>query len=234
MQAIILIGPPGSGKGTQAEKIAEKFKLTHIETSKIIEARFKNADPEDPEINYEKEKWLRGELTTPSLFAGWFNEETEKLVQEGRGIVTSGSIRTVTETEIVLPELERLFGKENIKLFYIALSEEESIKRNSMRRICQANRHPIPSGDYDPQFKNIEMCPWDGSSILTRALDKPEVIKKRYQVFLNETSPVLDYLKEQGYKVIEINGEQSIADIAKDIMKHLPEELSPAYQNATV
>lgn len=229
MQAIILIGPPGSGKGTQAEKIVEKFKLTHIETSKIIEARFKNVDPEDPEINYEKQRWLRGELTTPSLFAGWFNEETKKLVQEGKGMVTSGSIRTITETEIVLPELERLFGKDNIKFFYIALSEEESVKRNSLRRICQANRHPIPSGDYDPQFKNIELCPWDGSPILTRALDKPEVIKKRYQVFLNETYPVLDYLKEHGYKVIEINGEQSIEKVAKDIEQHLNLNTAPVF-----
>lgn len=219
-QVIIFIAPPGAGKGTQAEKIAEKFSLAHIETSKIIEAKFKVADPNDLEIQKEKQKWLAGDLTTPTLFAGWFNEEVRELAGQGQSIVTSGSLRTVVEAEIVLPELEKLYGKENIKVFYITLSEEESIKRNSARRICRANRHPIPRGDYDPKFQDITSCPWDNSPIITRALDKPEVIKERYKVFWNETAPVLDYLRQCGYKVIEINGEQPIEKVTEDILKN--------------
>ena len=221
MQAIIFIGPPGSGKGTQADQIAEKFHFTHIETSKIIEAKFLAASLDDPIMQREKQKWLAGELNTPSLFAGWFNEEIHKLAQEGRSIVTSGSLRTIIESKIVLPNLEQLYGKENVKIFSITLSEGESIKRNSLRRICQANRHPIPSGDYDSKFKDIIVCPWDSSPIVTRALDKLEVIKERYRIFLEETAPVLDYLRGQGYNIIEINGEHSIETVSREIAQYL-------------
>ena len=220
-QVVIFIAPPGAGKGTQAEMIAKKFVLEHIETSAMIERKFKTADPNDATMQEEKQKWISGELTSPKLFAGWFNEEVGELAHSGKSMVASGSLRTVEETEIVLPELERLYGKENIMVFNITLSEEESIRRNSARRICRDNRHPIPSGDYDPKFKDIDVCPWDGSPIVTRALDKPEIIKERYQVFWHETAPVLDYLKQHGYNVIEINGEQPIEKVQEDILKNL-------------
>ncbi|MEX1064162.1 MAG: nucleoside monophosphate kinase [Candidatus Paceibacterota bacterium] len=225
-QVVIFFGPPGAGKGTQADMIAEKFGFAHVETSKIIETRFKNADPDDPDMQKEKKTWIEGGLTTPTLFAGWFNEEMRELAEKGRGVVTSGSLRTVVESEIVLPVLEELYGKDNIRVFYITLSEEESIKRNSNRRICQGSRHPIPSGDYDARFKDITVCPRDGSPIITRALDKPEIIKERYRVFWKETAPVLDYLKDRGYSPIEIDGGQKIEKVTEDILKYFKDDSS--------
>ncbi len=217
-RVLILIGPPGSGKGTQAELLAIEFGLTHIETSKIIEEKFKNADPTDEVIIKEKEGWIRGKLTNQALVAAWLLEEIEKMGRENRGIIFSGSPRSVIEIEIEIPLLEKFYGKENIGVVNINLSEDECVKRNSGRRICKANRHPIPNF---PEYQNIQACPKDGSEILTRLLDKPEIIRERYKVYLNETVPVLDHLDKHGYQIQVVNGDQPIEKVFEDIVEKL-------------
>jgi len=222
-QVVIFIAPPGAGKGTQANLLAEKFGFVHVETSKLGEAKIK--DPElvkkDPEVAEAKRLYEKGELFPPPWTTKLVIEKIRELASEGKGIVFSGSPRTLYEAEHELPEFEKLYGRDNIKIFYITLSEEESVKRNSERRICEKYHHPIPRPEYDPKFKDITVCPWDGSPIITRpALDKPEVIRERYKVFLRDTAPVLDYLREKGYNIIEINGEQLIEKVFEDIVRH--------------
>ena len=217
-KVIILIAPPGAGKGTQADMIEEKFGYHHLETSKIIEKNFLNADPDDVVINEEKKRWLAGELMKPSTFVPWLIEGIKNIVTNGQGLILSGSPRTIAETPAVLTALEESYGRENIAVLNIELSEEESVKRNGGRRICQANRHPIPNF---PEFANLTTCPQDGSPLITRALDKPEIIRERYQVYWRDTAPVLDYLREHGYQINVINGEQSIEKVFSDIVQHL-------------
>lgn len=217
---IIFIAPPGAGKGTQADLIAKRFGLEHIETSKLGEAKIN--DPElvknDPEVAEAKRKYDAGDLFPPPWTTKIVVEKAEELAAKGEGIVFSGSPRTLYEAKNEMPELEKLYGRENIKIFYITLSEVESVKRNSHRRICQVNRHPIPGF---PQYRDLTTCPEDGSPIIKRKLDKPETIKERYRVFLKDTKPVFDYLRLCGYKVITINGEQPIGRVSEDILKHL-------------
>ena len=69
--AVVLIGPPGSGKGTQADLLAEKFGLIHIESSKIIEEKFKNASPDDLLLSQQKKIWQSGELNDPKMVGWW-------------------------------------------------------------------------------------------------------------------------------------------------------------------
>ena len=215
---VILIGPPGSGKGTQAELLAEKFGLVHLESSKVIENKFKNADPSDPVILKEKETWRAGELTSPELVREWMLEEIRSLHGKGMGIVLSGSPRTMFEAEGEMPVFEELYGKDSVKVFHLNLSKEESIKRNSSRRICEANRHTIP--DF-PMFKDIKTCPKDGSHLVRRELDTPETIGVRYEVYLKRTQPILSFIQERGYKITEIEGEQDIDKVFEDILKGL-------------
>jgi len=217
---VILIGPPGSGKGTQAELLAEKFGLFHLESSQVIEKKFKNADPSDKVIAHEKEAWRAGELTNPELVREWMLEEIRSLHDKGIGIVLSGSPRTMFEAEGELPVFEDLYGKDNVKAVHLNLSKEESIKRNSSRRICETNRHTIP--DF-PIFKDITACPKDGSPLLKRELDTPETIGVRYEVYLRRTQPILSFLQDRGYKLIEVEGEQSIEDVRDDILRGLGE-----------
>ncbi|TSC90671.1 MAG: adenylate kinase [Parcubacteria group bacterium Gr01-1014_2] len=213
-KVIFLIGPPGSGKGTQAELLAKDLGFYHFEISKVIEEKFKNADSRDKEITHQKEHWISGELVHQELVAKWFLEKVEELKDQVQGFVFSGSARAVDQAEKELNFLSKIYGKENIMAVEIKLSEEESIKRNSARRICKENRHPIPNF---PEYADLKVCPEDGSEVITRELDKPDIIKERYQVYLKETAPVIDYFRENGYKVMEIDGEQPIEDVFQDI-----------------
>lgn len=215
---MVLVGPPGAGKGTQAELLAEDFGLFHLESSKVIEEKFKNGDPNDPVIQREKELWKSGKLNTPQLVCEWILEKVREVESQGRGIVFSGSPRTMYEAECELPEFEKFYGKENVKAINIEISEEESIKRNSKRRLCQANRHPIPNF---PEYENITVCPKDGSPIITRALDNPDTIKVRFKTYWEETQPVVGFLRKRGYPIIEITGAQGIEHVHDDIVHKL-------------
>lgn len=213
-----LIGPIGSGKGTQAELLVDDFSVVHCETSKLIEDRFANADEHDPVMMREKENFRTGKLVNPEIVLRWVIERITEIHAEGKGIVFSASPRTVPEVLAELPVLESLYGRENILTISIALSEDESVRRNSKRRICTAHRHPIPNF---PQFEGISVCPWDGSPVKTRILDTPDVIRVRYRVFKEETAPVLDTLRDKEYPILTINGEQSIRDVHRAILNAL-------------
>mgnify|MGYP001589188611 FL=1 len=219
---VILIGPPGSGKGTQAEFLSEKFNLFHLETSKLGEAKINAPElvKKDPETAEAKRQYDMGQLFPPPWTTKMVAEKIVELSGKNIGIVFSGSPRTLYEAENELPVLEKSYGKENIKVINISLSEEESVKRNTFRRICKANRHPIPNF---PEFEDVKICPKDGSELITRTvLDAiPEKIRFRYQVYKERTEPVLAFLREKDYNIIEINGEQSIENVQKDILDKL-------------
>ena len=218
---VVIIGPPGSGKGTQAELMAEKFGLFHLESSKVIENKFKNASPDDEIMLHEKEAWKAGQLTDPQLVRAWMLEEIRLLHSKGVGIVLSGSPRTMFEAEGEIPVFEELYGKDNVKPIHLNLTKEESVRRNSSRRICEANRHTIPNF---PIFRDITTCPKDGSKLLKRELDTPETISIRYEVYLRQTQPIISFLGENGYKILEIEGEQDIDKVFDDILARLGEK----------
>ncbi len=218
--AVFLIGPPGSGKGTQADLLAERFGLVHIQTSKLGEAKIN--DPElikrDPEVAEVKRLYDQGELFPPPWTVKIVLEKAKELADQGQGVVFSGSPRTIYEAENELPFFENLYGRENIKVINLKIDETESINRNSNRRVCKANGHPIPNFE---QFKNIQVCPQDGSEIITRSLDTLDTIKTRNEVYKRRTAPILDFLEKKGYKITEVNGIQSIQKVFEDILDNL-------------
>ena len=141
------------------------------------------------------------------------------MASKNQGIIFSGSPRILEEFKDEQPVFEKLFKKEEIIAFYIKLSEEESIKRNSKRLICEKSEHPI-----DPELvkQNVQLCPQDGSKVVSRGdLDNPETIKVRLEEFLDRTMPVMDYLKQIGIRVVEINGDQPIDKVHLDIVQYL-------------
>ena len=220
------MGPIASGKGTQAEILAKKFGFFHFETSRFLEAQLNK-----PEFSKQKEQFDSGQWVDPAWVAELVCQEASKLAEEGKELVFSGSPRTIEETAVIIPCLEGKIGKENFMFFNISLSEEESIKRSISRRICKENRHPIPNF---PEFKDTILCPEDGSELVRRSLDKPEIVTRRYQEYLNRTVPIFDFLKSQGYTILEINGEQSIENVAKDLQQYLnlePVQTNPSYDS---
>lgn len=221
---VILMGPPGSGKGTQAELLMERFDLYHFETSEIIEKNLASAKSGDfVKVGREKyflseEKKLRkaGKWMSPPLIAFWVKDGIKKLAKEGKGIVFSGSPKTLYEAKEIVPLIKRLYGAKNIKIILIEQKAEVSIWRNSHRRICRLMRHSIL---YTKETARLKKCPFDGSDLVFREDRSRQVIKNKIKEFRERTMPMLEYFKKQGLGIKKINGEQSVADVFKDVLK---------------
>jgi len=226
-QVIILFGPPGAGKGTQAELLAEKLGYYHFESSKIIEASFKNEalekvyniEGESYKIEDEKQRWEQGLLNSPPFVVFLMVEKIKELAQLGKSIIFSGSPRTVYEAEREIPLLKELYGSENIKFILLDIGAETTIFRNSNRRICELVRHSIL---FNKETENLTLCPLDGSKLVRRkGLDDPETIKKRLEIFKEQTFPVLERVEKEGLSIRKINGEQTVSGVHNDILKVL-------------
>lgn len=224
---VMIFGQPGSGKGTQAELIAGKFNLYNLETSKLIETKVMNAkEGEYVEVNgekyyfsHEKDLWVKGILCSPPFVSFLVKTKLEELAKEGKGVVMSGSPRTLHEGEALIPLLKELYGLENMKVFLLELTPEQTIWRNSHRRICELMRHPIL---FSKETENLTKCPLDGSNLVKReGLDDPETIKVRLKEYKERTYPLIDYFEKQGLRVNKINGEQSVEDVHKDILRSI-------------
>ncbi len=223
-KVFVVLGPPGSGKGTQARLLEEKFGGTHIETSKLIEATFEDKEEalefegEKYSVKKQKKLWASGELCDPPFVVALLQKEIQRLKNQGKAPIFSGSPRTVFETKKIMPFLDELFEKENINIFFLDIGVEESIFRNSHRRICSLARHPIL---WHEETKDLTICPLDGSKLKERKLDKPEIIKERYKVFEKRTLPLLSWLEENGFEVKRINGEKTVAEVHEEILSDL-------------
>jgi adenylate kinase len=225
-KVIILMGPPGSGKGTQAELLAERLNFFHLETSKILEEKFKEktrgsvlVDGKRYYFLEEKKLWEGGKLCSPPFVAYLIIEKIKELKKAGKKLILSGSPRTLYEAEKIIPVLKRLYGKERIKCFFIEISPNETIFRNSHRRICELMRHPIL---YLKENEKLKRCPLDGSRLIKRGkLDKPETIKVRLKEYKERTLPVIEYLKKEKIKIEKINGSPPPAIVFENILKKL-------------
>ncbi len=222
---IILFGPPGAGKGTQAELLSEKLNLYYIETSKVIESKVMNAKRNDfvtikgKKYFFLKQKnfWKKGILCSPPFVVYLIKEKIKGLFKLNKNLILAGSPRTLYEGEEVIPLLKKLYGIEGIKVAFIKISAKETIFRNSHRRICELMRHPTL---YNKETVKLTKCPLDGSKLIRRkGLDDPETIKIRLKEYEERTLPLIDYFKKEGVRVKEINGEQSVSDVFNDILR---------------
>lgn len=223
----MLFGPPGAGKGTQAELLSEKLNLYYLETSKIIEANINTAkegdfvevDGQKFFLSNEKNLWLSGKLNSPPVVTFWVIQKIKELSKEGKGIVMAGSPRTVYEAEREIPILIDNYGRDAIAAVLIEISPEETLFRNSNRRICELMRHPII---FTEETKKLTICPLDGSKLIRReGLDDPETIKVRLKEYKERTFPLIEVLERHGVEIKNINGEQTVEAVFNDILKAL-------------
>lgn len=218
MKAIILLGRPGSGKGTQAELLAKKLGLFNFEMSDLLQEFFKE-NPNDSQVKKAKKLFNSGKLVSQNLVIRLTIDRIKKLKRQNKDIVFDGAFRTVYQVKSIYPVLIKEYGEKNIKIFNVKISPQESIWRNTRRRICLKCDNPVP---YTSQTKNLKICPRKGcgGKLMTRKDDNPEIIKRRLKIFMEETQPVINYFKKKGL-LIEINGEQSIEGVFREILRKL-------------
>lgn len=230
-QVIILFGPPGAGKGTQSELLTEKFGLFSLESSKVIEREFKkfeNFSEDSPErfvesfgekfdVLHEMDQWKKGILTSPPFATTLIMKEIQRVFDQGESLMMSGSPRTVYEAEKEMPQLEKLYGKENIKIVLLEISPETTAHRNVNRKICELMRHSIL---HNKETEKLTLCPLDGSKLVRReGLDDPETITTRLVQYKERTLPLFEYFKNEGFNVNKVNGEKSVAQVHEAILK---------------
>jgi adenylate kinase len=209
---IIILGPQGSGKGTQAEKMAQKYDLEHINMGEILRGVAKQDTPLGKEI-YAIQNVTKT-LVPSRILREVLHLELNSLPRE-KGIVFDGVPRTMDQAEYIEEALQET-GRKIDKVFFIKLSKEESVKRISRRWVCQKCRKVLIMGkDIQGVEKN---CPACQGEIIQRQDDTPEGVKKRLEVFQKETMPVLEFYKKKGV-LVEIDGEQSIEKVFEDINK---------------
>ena len=160
-----------------------------------------------------------GILCSPHFVSYLVKQKIKKLHKFGENLVFAGSTRTLYEGKQIMPLLEKLYGKKNIKIILIEVPAKETIFRNSHRRICSLMRHPIL---YTKETKNLKICPLDGSKLVKReGLDAPATIKVRLEEYKKRTLPLEIYFKERKLKVEKINGVGPVAIIFERILKAL-------------
>lgn len=206
MIAVIILGPPGSGKGTQAELLAKKLGLIHLDAGAYFEqifhdSRFKN----NKEIQRERKLFETGKLCTPSWVLKIISRKIEELGKAKMGVVLSGNPRTLYEAvgdkkhSGIIGILEKNYGKRNIFIFELKIPDAVSIRRNSRRLLCSVCGTPMLN-------QALNSCPFCGGKLRKRVLDKPEIIKIRLKEYESRTKPVIKEFKKRDYKVIAIDG----------------------------
>jgi adenylate kinase len=213
---VILIGPPGSGKGTQAKMIADKFNFKYLGSGDCLRAESKKK-------NFTGKKLLqamnKGKLVPSFIVTKILGDGLEDLKRNSKvkGFVLDGWTRIKIEAVLMDEALRWYEWDSNIKVFLIKISEKESFDRLTKRRQCVECKRLIP---WVGEFKNLKKCDKCNGKLVTRMDDNIESIRKRLSEYKKETIPAINYYKKQG-RLIEIKGEQPIEGVFNDILKKL-------------
>ena len=211
---IIVLGRPGSGKGTQAKLLVKKFGLEYFGSGDALRNRRKIKDFTGEKLFQVME---RGELVPSFIISKIWIDELEKLKIKAKlnGIVFDGTPRKMTEAKLFEEALNWYGWRREMRAILIDISRKESLKRLTKRRICKNCKRLIP---WVGEFKKLKRCDKCGGILIARTDDKLASIKKRLEEFKKEVMQVLNYYKKQG-RLKKVNGEQSIENVFKDILK---------------
>jgi adenylate kinase len=188
---LILLGPPGSGKGTQGERLQEDFRLPSHATRDIL----RTADAEGTELRQTAKEYMdRGDLVPDEVIIGVIAERVES-AEAADGFILDGFPRTVGQADALGEEMEGL-GRGITAAVLIDVSDEEVIRRLGGRRTCAKNGH-IFHVDFDPP-KNEGVCDICGARLIVRDDDKPDVIRHRLETYDEKTRPLIAFYEERG------------------------------------
>lgn len=212
---IMLLGPPGGGKGTQAVKLFEKYKLPQISTGEILRAEIKKGN----ELGKEANQYVSKGLLVPDDIMVKIIKTRVVEKDCKNGFVLDGFPRTIPQAE-ALDEVLKSLGKKIDKAISVVVSEKFLVERLTGRRLCSkcgAGYHIR----FSPPKQNGK-CDTCGGELIQREDDKEETIKKRFRVYQEQTAPLIKYYKQKGI-LKEVNGEGDIESVYKLIVNIIEE-----------
>ncbi len=208
MKILLIMGPQGSGKGTQAELIAKEYNVKHVSMGDILR--------DEARRETEQGKLLREYMNAGKLIPDEINDGLVRSVVEGNknnGLLLDGYPRNKHQAEYLLG-IARVDG-----IIVVNISDEEAVKRIGKRRICTATKKIYI--DDQVTEEDVKECEAAGGKIVQRDDDTPGAVRKRLQIYHENTAPLLEVFNEKGVKVIVVNGEQSVENVFGDIKKEL-------------
>ncbi|MBW6466829.1 MAG: adenylate kinase [Brevefilum sp.] len=211
---IVMLGPPGAGKGTQAKKLAQAFDLVHISTGDLFRENLKN----ETALGQLAQSFMnKGELVPDDVTIQMVEERLSRPDCE-KGAVLDGFPRTPAQAD-ALEALLLKFGAGVKVVPYIKVADEVLVERLSGRWMSTAGR--VYHAQYNPpKVKWIDDL--DGSQLYQREDDKPETVRHRIDVYKAQTAPLIDYYRQKGL-LVEIDGTQGIDGVTEDLLKAVEE-----------
>lgn len=189
---IVLVGPPGAGKGTQAALLAQTLSVPHISTGDLFRANISQGT----ELGQKAQEFMRaGVLVPDEVTIGMAKDRMEKADAEG-GFLLDGFPRNLAQAEA----LDGILQEANLTLdavLDLEVAEEEIVKRIAGRRMCRKDSSHIFHVEYSPA-KDAAVCDTCGGELYQREDDREDTVRKRLEVYHSETEPIIDYYKAQG------------------------------------
>jgi adenylate kinase len=210
---IVLLGPPGVGKGTQAKLLAEQIGLAHISSGDLFRENLKN----QTELGKLAQTYMgKGELVPDDVTIAMIRERLTRPDCK-KGALLDGFPRTTTQADALEKMLAEFGGKVN-KVPFITASEKVLVERLSGRWTCRANGHVFHEKNNPP--KQAKVCDFDGSELYQRDDDKSDTVIHRIQVYFEQTAPLITYYRQRG-NLVEVNGAQNIRAVTKALLSAL-------------
>jgi adenylate kinase len=209
---IILFGPPGAGKGTQAKKLVDVYGIPQISTGDILRANVR----EGTELGLAAKAYMdKGELVPDEVLIGIIKNRLKE--QDcSKGFILDGYPRTVPQADALAVILKEI-GKPIDVVLNLEVPDDMLVDRISNRLMCKcgASYHTISNPP-----KNDNFCDLCGTEIFQRVDDKPEAVQTRLNVYKKQTQPLIDYYKKQGI-LVTLDGTKEIDEVFEDIKANL-------------